>query len=162
MIVIILGVQFVANVKMGMSWVFKDIVITVVILVAALMTLYCSWVVNLISSCHMELGSASLKIKASYPWGSKEQQYLYANIEKVVYGEKLSWTGSGRERMTESGVTRIPGIEMAKGIKAGNLVVVNKDKTGQTFNFIDRAFSEKDLSEFFVALKEKAVNVKLS
>lgn len=156
------GILFLANEKLGMTLVFRDIAVAVTLLVTGLMVLYCHWVVSLISSCYMELGSTDLKIKASYPGGSKEQQYLYANIEKIVFGQNLSWTESSLEKMSKYGIIVNSGMRVTKDIKAGKLVVNTTDKSGKTFNFIDKAFNTEELSEFLLALKEKGVAVELS
>lgn len=156
------GILFLANEKLGMTLVFRDIAVAVTLLVTGLMVFYCHRVVSLISSCYMELGSTDLKIKASYPGGSKEQQYLYANIEKIVFGQNLSWTESSLEKMSKYGIIVNSGMRVTKDIKAGKLVVNTTDKSGKTFNFIDKAFNTEELSEFLLALKEKGVAVELS
>jgi len=135
------GILFLANEKLGMTLVFRDIAVAVTLLVTGLMVFYCHRVVSLISSCYMELGSTDLKIKASYPGGSKEQQYLYANIEKIVFGQNLSWTESSLEKMSKYGIIVNSGMRVTKDIKAGKLVVNTTDKSGKTFNFIDKAFN---------------------
>jgi len=83
-------------------------------------------VVSLISSCYMELGSTDLKIKASYPGGSKEQQYLYANIEKIVFGQNLSWTESSLEKMSKYGIIVNSGMSRKRHGRAKSCTPVLK------------------------------------
>ncbi|TWT75793.1 hypothetical protein CA13_73660 [Planctomycetes bacterium CA13] len=118
---------------------------------------YVSYVCKSVASSRLVVGNHDFTIKAMQKLSCNEHQFPNADVERVIYGQRLSGMEKFLDRLDELGVSR--GQHVIKDLKKGRLFVFHKDGSHVDFQFVDKAFDDDQLLAFFSALDANDVPV---
>ncbi|NQZ10182.1 MAG: hypothetical protein HRT35_23780 [Algicola sp.] len=144
--------------QLGLNWAMEPVLWVTGILVLGAMVMYCHWVVNMLSASYMVLAAKHIRIKASYPFGSKEQTYLIEDIDKITFGANLSVVEKAALKLEEYNVIHA-NTGLIKDVNAGKLKVETKTGKKKTYNFVDKCFDSTELVDFLRLLQARNVAI---
>lgn len=122
--------------------------------------LYAAYVCKAIAKYKLCVTPHSFRINAMRLPGFSTKEFEFANddVERVVYGQRLNGMERFLDRLDESGLLRTS-QHVAKDLKQGRLFIMLRDGTRVDFQFLDKAFDNSQLLEFFSALNENGIAI---
>ena len=157
---VVVGVAFIAKDRLG-----QDTANIVGIVVASIFVPFCGYlyaahVCKSVARFSLDVDAHSFRISAMRLPGFTTKEFEFANdeVERVVYGQKLSGMERFLDRLDELGVPRTS-QHIAKDLKKGRLFVVCRSEERFDFQLLDKAFDDKQLLEFFAALDQNNVAI---
>lgn len=107
------------------------------------------------------LNDNSLRVKGLRGSKSVEVAFDFSEIHRVVFGQPLNGAEKLLDSLHKIGVRRAS-QKATKDLRAGRLAIFDRDNRGTVFHFVNKAFTERDLSKCFETLAAKGVRIDLA
>ena len=128
------------------------------ILVAGGMFAYARWICMGLSKSKLVIGSDSFVIAAQQKFRVNEYEFPFSRTQRVVFGQPLSTMETLFDELNQLGIPHVS-MSMNKDLRAGRLFAYEVDGKCTAFQFLDKAFAEEDLLQFFAALHAQGVAI---
>ena len=157
---VMVGTSYLLREKLGQETANIAGVVVASIVVPICGYLYAAYVCKAVSRFSLDVDNHGFRVTAMRLPGftTKEFEFFNTDVERVVYGQKLSGMERFLDRLDELGVPRTS-QHIAKDLKRGRLFVVCRDGERFDFQFLDKAFDDNQLLKVFSALDENDVAI---